>query len=508
MNLPLLPIWITEFVGSALMIVLSFMCVRLARQLRDKDKENVVWTYLLYVSIALAGFAVSRSVGHFLKLVLMATGYGSVWQVLKPLTGSINTIAFFMVASITLFFERTWRIYEQISKDRNEIRDTHEELLFLNRNLENLVEARTRELALSERKYRRIFEVSRDLMAVITTDGRILDINPAGRAILGIEHPEKDLPAFSGYFQSTEDWRHLSDILRKEGFAPDTEIQLKRDDGTSISVIMNAAAEKDREGNVSSIQLMAKDISQRKAMEQQLLLADKLASIGQLAAGIAHEINNPLSIILGYTQLLLRNEQPETQTYDDCKKIEKATRTCKTIITDLLSFARSAPTKKGTGDIHAALKELLSVIQNQFELDGVHISSHFDPELPSMLIDEGKMKQVFMNLLMNAKQAIGKKGQIDIRTLYQPENARALIEVRDTGCGMQEETISRIFDPFFTTKPTGEGTGLGLSVSYGIVKDHGGEIRVESEPGVGTLFTVILPVVTGNAGLECSSKTF
>ncbi|MHC1724724.1 MAG: nitrogen regulation protein NR(II) [Syntrophobacteraceae bacterium] len=508
MNLPLLPIWLIEFVGSALMIILSFMCVRLARQLRDKDRENLVWTYLLYVAYALAGFALSRSVGHFAKLLLMATGYGSVWQSLKPLTGSINTIAFFVVASITLFFERTWRIYQQISKDRNEIRNTHEKLLFLNRNLENLVEARTRELALSERKYRRIFEVSRDLMAVITTDGHILDMNPAGKIILGIEPGEKDLPVFSSYFQLAGDWEYLADILRREGFTPDSEIQLKRDDAITISVIMNAAAEKNPDGTISSIQLMAKDISSRKAMEQQLLLADKLASIGQLAAGIAHEINNPLSIILGYTQLLLRNEQQGTQTHDDCKKIEKATRACKTIISDLLSFARSTPTRKGIGDIHGALKELLSVIQHQFELDGVHIKSHFDPELPQMLIDEGKMKQVFMNLLMNAKQAIGKKGQIDIRTLYQPENGKALIEVRDTGCGMEAEIRARIFDPFFTTKPTGEGTGLGLSVSYGIVKDHGGEIRVESKPGAGTLFTVILPVITGNVGVECSTRTF
>jgi signal transduction histidine kinase len=279
-------------------------------------------------------------------------------------------------------------------------------------------------------------------------------------------------------------------------------VQLKRADDTCFSVIMNAAAEKDQEGNISSIQVMAKDISQRKAMEQQLLLADKLASIGQLAAGIAHEINNPLSIILGYTQLLLRNETPDTQIYTDHKKIEKATKACKTIISDLLNFARSAPTQKGTGHIHDAIKELLSVVEHQFELAGVRIETTFDPDLPGTVMNIGKIKQVFMNLLMNSKQAIGKGGLIELVTRYEPECARAVIEVRDTGCGIPREFLPRVFDPFYTSKPTGEGTGLGLSVSYGIVKDHGGQILVDSEPGKGTCFTVILPVIAEKDGRQ------
>ncbi len=491
MNLPLFPIWLIEVVGSALMIVLSFMCVSIARQLRGKDPDNVVWTYLLWVSYALAGFAISRSAGHFLKLLLQGTGFGTVWEVIRPYSGSINTLAFFVVASITLFFERIWKIYQQISKDRAELRKTHGELLFLNRELENLIAARTLELRTSERKYRRIFEVSLDLMAVVSPEGRLLDINPAGMQMLGVAGPGDTM---SKYFQSSQDWESLLTALRKDGFTPDSEVQLCKHNKTTFNTIMNAAAEKDPDGNITSIQIMAKDISERKAMEQQLLLADKLASIGQLAAGIAHEINNPLGIILGYTQLLLRKDEEGSQIHADHKTIEKAARVCKTIISDLLSFARSAPTRKGTGHIHDAFKELLSVIQHQFELDGIEVTRDFDPDLPVMAMDEGKIKQVLMNLLMNAKQAIGKKGRIDISTRYDPEHSRAIITVRDSGCGIEGESLPRIFDPFFTTKPTGEGTGLGLSVSYGIVKDHGGDILVESEPGKGTTFTVILPV--------------
>jgi signal transduction histidine kinase len=127
------------------------------------------------------------------------------------------------------------------------------------------------------------------------------------------------------------------------------------------------------------------------------------------------------------------------------------------------------------------------------------IESSFDPAMPLLTLDVGKMKQVFMNLLMNAKQAIGKKGAIKVDTLYDKDLRLAAIHFTDNGCGIVPEIMSRIFDPFFTTKGTGEGTGLGLSVSYGIVKGHGGEILVESEPGVGTTFRVLLPVETENS---------
>jgi two-component system, NtrC family, sensor kinase len=495
MNFPLFPLWFTELAGSALMIVFSFLCISLAGKLRKKDPENVVWTYLLWLSYSLAGFAISRSAGHIMKRLFESAGYDAVWKTLKPYSGSINTMSFFVVASITLFFERTWQIYQQISKDKIALQKTHEELVFLNRNLENLVADRTLELRLSEQKYRRIFEVSQDLMAVVLPDSRILDLNPVGKQMLGITGNEARPPAFFDFFETERDWKDLIETLQRAGLTTDVETQLKRLDGTVFSVIMNTVVEKEPDGKIAEIHIMAKDISQRKVMEQQLLLADKLASIGQLAAGIAHEINNPLSIILGYTQLLLRNEQEGTQNYSDYKKIEKSTRTCKTIVGDLLSFSRSTPGRKGVGHIHDAVSEVLSVLQHHFELDNVEIARHFDPSLPRMVMDDGRMKQVFMNLLMNAKQAIGKKGQIAIHTQYDPEAGKIFIQVRDTGCGIDHESLPRIFDPFFTTKPTGEGTGLGLSVSYGIVKDHGGEIFVESDPGKGSIFTIVLPVI-------------
>ena len=239
-----------------------------------------------------------------------------------------------------------------------------------------------------------------------------------------------------------------------------------------------------------------------KHMERQLQQADRLASIGQLASGIAHEINNPLGLILGYTQLMLRDEPEGSERLEDLKIIEKHARACKTVVRDLLNFARSAPSMKGPGHLHTCIREILGVVRHPFELDGVGIETDLDEAMPTMELDEAKIKQVFMNLIMNAKQAIKNKGTIRVTTRFDPKAGAGLLEVRDSGCGIPPEHLSRIFDPFFTTKEPGEGTGLGLSVSYGIVQDHGGEISVESEPGLGSSFTVTLPVTEDRRGAE------
>lgn len=502
MTFPLYPIWAVDLLGSSLMIVFSFLCLRLVKRLKQQSRGNIVWAYMLWLCYSLALFAVSRSVGHIAQRILIATGATPVWEAVRPYSGSINTLTFVVVASITLFFERTWKVYEQISEDRKALQEAHERLLFLNRNLEDLVADRTREVAFSERKYRRIFEVSRDMIVVTGRDGGILDINPEGLQMLGTE-PSHGLPPgarLQDFFCTPEDWQALQRELDSTGYVVDAEVEFLGRNGLQMSTLISCTAEQDSNGCIDSIHFLAKDISRRKEMEKQLMRADKLASIGQLAAGIAHEINNPLGMILGYTQLLLRNEAEGTERRADLKIIEKHTRTCKAIVGDLLSFARSTRTRKEIANLNSAVEGILSVVQHHFQLDGVNIEREFDPQMPQMVFDEEKIKQVFMNLIMNAKQAIGKKGMVRIATRFDKIHGQALVEVTDTGTGIAPELMGRIFDPFFTTKPTGEGTGLGLSVSYGIVKDHGGEIFVESEPNRGTMFTVVLPVHTEQPG--------
>ena len=158
-----LPIQFVDFVGSFLMIIFSFLCLQYVIELRQKDRNNLIWTYLLWVSSVLAIFAISRSAGHILKQILLFSDRGPLWAAIRPYSGAVNTVMFVVVASITLFFERVWGIHQRILKDRQKLQQAHQELVFLNQNLEHLVAARTRDLEISEKKYRRIFEVSQDM---------------------------------------------------------------------------------------------------------------------------------------------------------------------------------------------------------------------------------------------------------------------------------------------------------------------------------------------------------
>jgi len=190
MTVSFVPIFLVDFVGSILMIVFSFLCLRIVNLLRNRDRENLIWPYLLWICIGLACFAISRSAGHILKNIFMLSGHQEWWAAIRPISGAINTVMFVVVAAITLFFERVWNIYQQILKDRQELQSAHSELLFLNQNLEQIIDERTTALKTSEFKYRRIFEVSKDMILVASRDGLIQDLNPAGQSLLGLDRSE------------------------------------------------------------------------------------------------------------------------------------------------------------------------------------------------------------------------------------------------------------------------------------------------------------------------------
>ena len=229
-------------------------------------------------------------------------------------------------------------------------------------------------------------------------------------------------------------------------------------------------------------------------MEVQLLQADKLASLSQLSAGLAHEINNPLGLVIGYTRLLLKETDSEGQFFKDLQVVEKHALNCKRIVENLLRFSRATSTTKRLVDLNELIREMIAVVENKFTLEKVKLVSRLTPELPPTMADADKIGQVFMNILMNARQAIEGAGEIRVSSGWDGVTRRLQVSFEDTGCGIPPEILSKIFDPFFTTKPIGMGTGLGLAVSYGIVKDHDGEIRVESAPGVGSTFTIALPI--------------
>jgi two-component system, NtrC family, sensor kinase len=250
----------------------------------------------------------------------------------------------------------------------------------------------------------------------------------------------------------------------------------------------------DDRGEAVSIVRNARDITAEKRVEQRIQNAERLASLGQLAGGLAHEINNPLGVILCYADLLKSQLADFPQGFKDVAVIEKHADNCQRIVADLLEFARGQETARHPTALNASIEEVVRMVDPQFRRQRCAIGLDLAPDLPLINIDVNKMKQVYLNLLMNARQAINGRGTVRIQTCYLKDSGQVRLIFQDNGSGIPPGIIDRIFDPFFSTKKTGEGTGLGLSVTYGIIKEHGGEIQAESEPGQWTRFTIELPV--------------
>lgn len=242
---------------------------------------------------------------------------------------------------------------------------------------------------------------------------------------------------------------------------------------------------------------------ERARLHKQLMHADRLATIGQLAAGVAHELNEPLSSILGFAQLIKRDPEMPEGARQDVQKIVTASLHAREIIRKLLLFARQTPTFKGPVNLNNVILEAIDLFKHHFEKEGIELSCVLCPELPVLAADAGQLTQVLVNLVVNAVQAMPEGGRLVVRTREQ--DGHVVCTVEDTGVGMTAEVLDRLFVPFFTTKEVNRGTGLGLPVVHGIVTSHGGTIEVASTPGKGTMFTIRLPVgpaADGEGGLQ------
>ena len=255
--------------------------------------------------------------------------------------------------------------------------------------------------------------------------------------------------------------------------------------------IENANLYNELEGKIESLDQAYRDLSE---MQDKMLQTGKLAAIGELASGVAHELNNPLTAVVGLTDLLLSDEPENTEKWEDLKTIKEQTVRCSKIIMNLLQFARQTKSEKKTADINDVLEMAVKLTEYDAKSSSVKVIKEYAAGMPRVTVDINHIQQVFLNILNNARHAM--KGTAHPKLVIRTEASDGLVRVSftDNGCGMTEEVRQKIFNPFFTTKEVGKGTGLGLSISYGIVKDHGGEIHVTSEPDEGTCFTVELPI--------------
>jgi two-component system NtrC family sensor kinase len=271
--------------------------------------------------------------------------------------------------------------------------------------------------------------------------------------------------------------------------------------GEEIPIQLSAALIYNGRGQeIASVGIFT-DLRPRLTMEKklqethlQLVSSEKMASLGKLAAGIAHEINNPLGGILIYSSLMMEDLSVEDPRRGDLARIVQEAGRCKEIVKSLLEFARQTEPKLEPTDINRAINDGLFFLVNQALFHNIHIIKKFDPFLPFVHGNASQLKQVFMNIIVNAAEAMHGSGTLTITTAPAPDRKTVYVKFTDTGEGIPEENLTRIFDPFFTTKEVGKGTGLGLATSYGIIEDHEGKIGVKSKVGEGTTFTIELPI--------------
>ncbi len=239
--------------------------------------------------------------------------------------------------------------------------------------------------------------------------------------------------------------------------------------------------------------LVEKDRKLMESVEKRIERTEKLAVLGRLSSGVAHEINNPLTGVLAFTDVMLES-LAGTEYEEDLQVIKAETLRCRSIVRGMLDFARETKLEKTNANLNQIINEVLKILRNHVSFQNIVIERRLDPLLPEILVDINQIKSVFSNLIVNAADAMPDGGTLTIVSQSTLDRKYVRVEVIDTGTGIAEEDLLKVFDPFFTTKETGKGTGLGLSVTYGIVQRHNGFINIRSEVGVGTRIEIQLPL--------------
>lgn len=343
-------------------------------------------------------------------------------------------------------------------------------------------------------------------LIVITTDlnGRVVSFNRGAEETLGYSASEIiGKPANSLYKEQGERERLLERVTR-EGAVRDYQTELIRKDEITVSVSISLSLLKDSSGKIIGTVGMCKDISHRRALMDQVIQSERQAAVGRLAAGVAHEINNPLAMIgeiAGYLHDLAsggpgsKDAELVPELLEGLPNILKHVKRGRSITHRLLRFARKSVAKVDVANVNAAIEEIIPFVEKDALMAKVTIHRKFEPNLPKVSVEELQLQEIFINLIQNSIQAQWGRESGNIWLETKKENGKVAVTVEDDGPGIDESIQDKIFDPFVTTKPPGQGTGLGLSICYGIVKRYNGEIRVDSKKDKGAIFKVIFPAI-------------
>ena len=338
-----------------------------------------------------------------------------------------------------------------------------------------------------------ILESLNDGLAVLDRNGRVIRWNRQMEELYGVRHESAVGLPLDELFETSVVRMIRGPAAAAEGTAHyRIPMSTRHEPPRRLLVNLGSTPLRDSHADVVGSLVIVEDISTRVQLEEQLQISEKMASIGLLAAGVAHEVNTPLTGISSFTQMLLESAPPDDPSTHVLEKIERQTFRAAKIVNGLLNLARPAQVDSGPCDINAVVNDVLSLLEHQFRTGSIQVRKELAAAPPLVQGIEHKLQQVFLNLFLNARDAMPRGGWLTIVT--RSERAGAVVEVADTGSGIPAAQLSRIYDPFFTTKEIGKGTGLGLSITYGIVQEHGGSIACDSQVGQGTRFSIRLPL--------------
>jgi two-component system, NtrC family, sensor kinase len=411
---------------------------------------------------------------------------------------------FFKMDEIELIIELTGNkavyddIMKKIKKDVRAISARTAQLFWEINRVSTMMKRSNQELHESRALYRALInELIQEDVLVIAYDYRIMDVNDALLQKLGLEREDvigkycyeithhRDLPCEGDHHPCP-----LIQTLETEKPSQTTHVHLDRNNREIYYSISTYPLIED--GDVVGAMEISRDITSEIDMQKMMMQQGKMASIGRLAAGVAHEINNPMTTILTSAMLIQEELDPDDSNAAEIQTIVDETLRCRRIVTSLLDFARQTPQEKKEHSINDIIRESILLTQKQAAFKDVRVLHDLGADIPGIFVDKGQIQQALINLILNGVEATPAGGEVKLQTRFFPAAGVVQIKISDTGSGMDEATMDSIFDPFFTTKE--KGNGLGLAITHGIIEQHRGSISVSSTPGEATVFTLELPV--------------
>jgi PAS domain S-box-containing protein len=411
----------------------------------------------------------------------------------------------------------TWRVLESTASVIRNSKGEPEKIVVVNRDITERKQA-VEALQRSETSFRSVVGDAPYGIFKANLNGKLLMVNPALEKMLGYKSRDELLGVnlASGIYRHPAEHQKMYEILSRDRHFKDVEVEWKRKDGAFITVRCSGWPVKDEKS--TDVEVFAEDVTERRVLERQLRMAQKMEAVGRLSGGIAHDFNNLLGVILGYIQVMKRNLVPGQSSYEYAGEIEKASQRAVSLTRQLLAFSRQQVLEPAILNLNTLVSDMEKMLPRLIGED-IQLNLNLDHAIGQVKADPGQMEQVVMNLAVNARDAMPDGGKLTIQTgnaeldvAFVREHPGSttgryvMLAVKDTGMGMDSETQAHIFEPFFTTKERDKGTGLGLATVYGVVKQSSGYIIVESEIGKGALFKIYLPRIDQPVATRCESS--